>query len=552
MADSLIVVRFVSQAGRNRIEIDPKSTVEDLKEQIAEKIGVRPSTIKFYQDMGYKKAFNWSDTTSLKKAGIVNGTQIFIPNKDAKFQDLPGKSGKDENKDEEEKIVTTGPKKLSSTEPVESSKGDGKNKKENGLTPECNHGPKGKCLHWLGVDKKNFEKVGYAWNHPPNEKCTNCKDEKLTQDVKHIPFEHYLNELRAKWKKKHRPDQRCQDCIPLQDISYKMRTDCKSHKPYPQGMCNKCIPQSVILNRQKYRHWDYISILNYSELQAFVDYWQSLHCMEQRVAWLYGYYSEDPSYPDGVRVNIEAIYDPPQIGEMNGFQILNDEEEGYVDIIAECLSLEKVGWIYTSLNYESFLTPKEIREIAKMQDRFSIMHPEGVKVSKFVTIVVKPKGDTGESGIDWYMVSDLCQALERDNIFGNSEENKMMVVREPEENEMVPAIIKEGKTVKEFDPEYFIVSLSNGQPKDEIQDYKILKNYDFLAQNRRMKPNKTDFKKYISAHKGDKSVNKFAWFQFLLYLAKQFDIDTVCAIATKIADNEALEDYLIELVEGSV
>jgi nuclear protein localization family protein 4 len=108
------------------------------------------------------------------------------------------------------------------------------------------------------------------------------------------------------------------------------------------------------------------------------------------------------------------------------------------------------------------------------------------------------------------MVSDLCQALERDNIFGNSEDSKMMVVREPEENEMVPAIIKEGKTVKEFDPEFFIVSLSNGQPKDESQDYKILKNYDFLAQNRRMKPNKTDFKKYINAHKGDKSVNKFA------------------------------------------
>lgn len=99
---------------------------------------------------------------SLKKAGIVNGTQIFISNKDAKFQDLPTKSSKEDNKDEEEKIITTGPKKLSSTDPVEMSKGDGKNKKENGLTPDCTHGPKGKCLHCLGVDKKNFDKVGYA------------------------------------------------------------------------------------------------------------------------------------------------------------------------------------------------------------------------------------------------------------------------------------------------------------------------------------------------------------------------------------------------------
>lgn len=122
--------------------------------------------------------------------------------------------------------------------------------------------------------------------------------------------------------------------------------------------------------------------------------------MEQRVAWLYGYYSEDPNYPEGVRANVEAIYDPPQIGEMNGFQILHDKNEAYVDMIAASLSLEKIGWIYTSLNYESFLTSKEIREIAKMQEKYTIEHPEGVKVSKFVTIVVKPKGDSGESGLD--------------------------------------------------------------------------------------------------------------------------------------------------------
>jgi nuclear protein localization family protein 4 len=32
---------------------------------------------------------------------------------------------------------------------------------------------------------------------------------------------------------------------------------------------------------------------------------------EQRMGWLYGYYSEDPNFPDGVRVNVEAIYEPP-------------------------------------------------------------------------------------------------------------------------------------------------------------------------------------------------------------------------------------------------
>jgi hypothetical protein len=28
------------------------------------------------------------------------------------------------------------------------------------------------------------------------------------------------------------------------------------------------------------------------------------------MGWLYGYYSEDPNYPEGVRVNVEAIYEP--------------------------------------------------------------------------------------------------------------------------------------------------------------------------------------------------------------------------------------------------
>ena len=42
------------------------------------------------------------------------------------------------------------------------------------------------------------------------------------------------------------------------------------------------------------------------------------------MAWLYGYYSEDPNYPEGVRVNVEAVYEPPQIGEINGVQTLDD------------------------------------------------------------------------------------------------------------------------------------------------------------------------------------------------------------------------------------
>ena len=121
-------------------------------------------------------------------------------------------------------------------------------------------------------------------------------------------------------------------------------------------MCNKCLPPSVILKRQTYRHVDYLSFMNFGEMASFVGQWQQSGCMEQRMGYLYGYYSEDPNYPDGVRVNVEAVYEPPQMGEMGGVEPLEDPIGTKVDMIAEALSLEKVGWIFTSINQDVFLT----------------------------------------------------------------------------------------------------------------------------------------------------------------------------------------------------
>jgi len=37
-----------------------------------------------------------------------------------------------------------------------------------------------------------------------------------------------------------------------------------------------------------------------------------------------------------------------------------------------------------------------------------------------------------------------------------------MILREANPNEMIPSVLKEGKPAKEFEPDFFIVSLSNG------------------------------------------------------------------------------------------
>ena len=86
-----------------------------------------------------------------------------------------------------------------------------------------------------------------------------------------------------------------------------------------------------------------------------------------------------------------------------------------------------------------------------------------------------------------------------------------MVLRDPAPNELIPSVIKEGKSVKEFEPDFFIVSLAHGQPKT-MGDYNYLKNYDFPVLNRGKAQTKADFVNYLKRHKSELSQRKFACF----------------------------------------
>lgn len=168
MSSATIIVRVISDAGRNRIEIDAKSTCEELQEIIGAKIGIPAAKVQFYQDMGYKKPFKYSATSSLMKAGITNGVQIFVPAKNAKMVDIIHKPIK--ANDEEEKIITSKPGKKSLIYPIDQiMKDDEETSDPNSLTKDCKHGPKAKCVHCLGVDKTNFTNVEYKCQHPKNQ-----------------------------------------------------------------------------------------------------------------------------------------------------------------------------------------------------------------------------------------------------------------------------------------------------------------------------------------------------------------------------------------------
>lgn len=77
-------------------------------------------------------------------------------------------------------------------------------------------------------------------------------------------------------------------------------------------------------------------------------------------------------------------------------------------MLAESLTLERVGYIFTTLNKDKvFMTSNMLRESANLQQKHIVDHPDGYKVSKFVTVIVEKK-ENEEIGVECYMASDQC------------------------------------------------------------------------------------------------------------------------------------------------
>ena len=79
MSDS-IVIRIMSKAGRSRIEIKSSAKMSELKQEIANRLGLDAATIKMYSDQAMKKAVAGRDTDLLSKAGLKNGDMLHVGN----------------------------------------------------------------------------------------------------------------------------------------------------------------------------------------------------------------------------------------------------------------------------------------------------------------------------------------------------------------------------------------------------------------------------------------------------------------------------------------
>jgi nuclear protein localization family protein 4 len=224
-----------------------------------------------------------------------------------------------------------------------------------------------------------------------------------------------------------------------------------------------------------------VSFMNQEELQIFVSQWTKNYCIKQKMGYMYGYYATDPNYPDGVRAVCEMIYEPPQEGDTNSVEPMKDPDQTNVDKIIKALNFELLG-MYAWLTYITFrivtsintnkeipLTSYDVRKMARYQQEHIRKHYTNYDIPNFVTAIVRPL-ENMETEIECYMVSDMCMALERDGVFTDSDDRKLMKIREPKNNEVVPTVLMEDKQVKTVDPVFFIVNVRNsivilGEPR---------------------------------------------------------------------------------------
>ncbi|CAO3614385.1 unnamed protein product [Cunninghamella echinulata] len=409
--------------------------------------------------------------------------------------------------------------------------------------------------------------------HGDNAMCDYCMplepyDKNYLEEnkIKHMSFHSYIRQINAAQQTK-APSSTMSTQLPsLEEPCYKVKVPCTGgHAPWPEGICTKCQPSAITLQRQVYRMVDHIEFSSATLIDNFLDYWRQTG--NQRIGYLYGRYEPYLDVPLGIKAVVEAIYEPPQENHVDGLKLeLPWQEESLVNEVAKACGLVKVGVVFTDLIDDGsgqgkaiakrhgetfFLSSLECSFAAEMQKRHPNICKQSVNGkygSKFVTCVIS--GDVeGNIDVKAYQVSETMTALQDADIIEPSRKPSVVRIKENVSHKRyVPEVFykfknKYGVMVQEsanptFPVEYLLVNVTNGFPHNPSPLFDNTKKFSFDGSTH---PDISILGKYIYGKRGTDLQQSLSNFRVLCTI-RSMDIlsaeefNTVCEIATKKKD----------------
>nr|XP_042139221.1 nuclear protein localization protein 4 homolog isoform X2 [Peromyscus maniculatus bairdii] len=449
-----IIIRVQSPDGVKRITATKRETAATFLKKVAKEFGFQNNGFSVYINRNKTGEITASSSKSLHLLKIKHGDLLFLfPSS------LAGPSS------EMETSTSLGLKAFGAPNVVEDeidqylSKQDGKIYRSR--DPQlCRHGPLGKCVHCVPLEPFDEDYLNHL--EPP---------------VKHMSFHAYIRKLTGGADKG--------KFVALENISCKIKSGCEGHLPWPNGICTKCQPSAITLNRQ--------------------------------------------------------------IGTQNSLELLEDPKAEVVDEIAAKLGLRKVGWIFTDLVSEDtrkgtvrysrnkdtyFLSSEECITAGDFQNKhpnICRLSPDGHFGSKFVTAVATG-GPDNQVHFEGYQVSNQCMALVRDEcLLPCKDAPELGYAKESSSEQYVPDVFykdidKFGNEITQLarplPVEYLIIDITTTFPKDPVYTFSISQN-PFPIENRDVLGETQDFHSlatYLSQNTSSVFLDTISDFHLLLFL----------------------------------
>ncbi|CEP10539.1 hypothetical protein [Parasitella parasitica] len=412
-----MLLRIRSKEGMNRVQVEGNETFTDLAQKVAEILKIQDaSTIAMGKDPNPSAAAALSQLAdkTISDAGLKHGDIVYISYVEPQEphpEDLLNVNSVDINPNN-----------------VKQDQVDDFLEKQRGLIDRkkdpkfCRHGANAMCDYCMPLEPYD---------------ATYLEENK----IKHMSFHAYLRQLNAK-------NGSASSNLPsLEEENFKVKVPCSGgHAPWPEGICTKCQPSAITLQRQTYRMVDHVEFSSPSLIETFLNYWRLSG--SQRFGYLYGHYEPYLDVPLGVKAVVEAIYEPPQEDHSDGIKLtLPWEQEAKVNRVAEACGLVQVGMVFSDLVDDGsgsgsvvakrhidsyFLSSVECVFAAEMQRRHPNISKHSVSgkySSKFVTCVIS--GDLeGNIDIKAYQVSDTLTSLQEADIIEPSRKPSVMRVKD--------------------------------------------------------------------------------------------------------------------------